>query len=135
MAWATGPVAEWGIAGALARYRSLSLYASNTGGRVFWSGGKSAKMMAENYAKTWGMQTLEMTTGGRIMTKLDFILPKSISSPIWKQLSINFANGAKNVATVVHNPAGIPLNSVWRFTEYPILRSKNIEIIYPNLFK
>lgn len=30
MAWATGPVAEWGIAGALARYRALTAVSTNT---------------------------------------------------------------------------------------------------------
>lgn len=82
------------------------------------------------------MKTLEMTTGGRIMTTLNPVLPRSISSPIWNRMSANFANGARGSVNVFHNDTdGIRLNSVWRTTEYPILNNNNVDIFYHNVFR
>ncbi len=67
----------------------------STVGRVFWSGGDLAKNAAMEFAKASGRKTLEMTTSGRIMNTLNPIFPRSVSSPIWRRLSTNFAKGAK----------------------------------------
>lgn len=58
---------------------------------VFWSGGDVAKNAAMDFAKSNGMKTLEMTTGGRIMNALHPYFPRSISNPIWDGLSRNLA--------------------------------------------
>jgi hypothetical protein len=100
--------------------------AANGGGRVFWSGGNLAKTAAADFAATNGMKTLEMTTGGRIMNFISPYLPRSVSSPIWNQLSSNFAKGASGNINVFQNAAGVNLNSTWRLVEYPILKNQNI---------
>lgn len=93
---------------------------------MFWSGGNVAKTAAADFAKTNGMKTLEMTTGGRIMNSVSPYLPRSVSSPIWDGLSRNFARGATGEINVFQNAAGVSLKSTWRRIEYPILQNNNI---------
>ena len=100
--------------------------AAKGGGRVFWSGGDVAKNAAMDFAKSNGMKTLEMTTGGRIMNSVSPYLPRSISSPIWDGLSRNFGRGASENINVFQNAAGVSLKSTWRRIEYPILQNNNI---------
>ena len=103
-----------------------SMSAAEGGGRVFWSGGNVAKNAAVDFAAANGMKTLEMSTKGRIMNSVSPYLPKSISSPIWNNLSSNFAKGASGNINVFQNAAGVGLNSTWRMVEYPILKNQNI---------
>jgi hypothetical protein len=91
-----------------------SVTATNTGQRVFWSGGDVAKNSAMDYAKANGMQTLEMTTTGKAMNSLSPYLPRKVSAPIWDMLSFNFAKGAKGSINVFHNNAGVSLQSTWK---------------------
>lgn len=79
-----------------------------------------------DFAKTNGMTTLEMTTGGRIMNTIGPYLPRSISSPIWDRLSTNFAKGAAGDVNAFQSALGVRLNSTWTRIEYPILQNKNI---------
>ena len=96
------------------------------GGWVFWSGGDIAKTAAMDFAKTYGMKTLEMTTSGYIMNNLSPYLPRFISSPIWDKLSANFARGALGNINVFQNAAGVSLESTWRRIEYPILKDNSL---------
>jgi hypothetical protein len=136
-----GDVVKYGdeveeVAEATLKYGDEVEEVAKEGERVFWSGGNTAKNAAETYAKANGKKTLEMTMGGKIMTKLNPILPRSISSPIWNKMSRNFANGARGSTKVFHNATdGVRLNSVWRTKEYPILKSNNVNILYQNIFR
>jgi hypothetical protein len=50
--------------------------------------------------------------------------------------SANFARGSGAVSHVFHNATdGIRLASVWATKEYPILRGKNVELIFHNVFR
>lgn len=100
--------------------------AGSEGGRVFWSGGDVAKNAAMDFAKSNGMQTLEMTTGGRIMNSVSPFLPRSVSGPIWDSLSGNFAKGASGNINVFQNAAGVSVESTWKRIEYPKLKDNNI---------
>jgi hypothetical protein len=102
-------------------------------GRVFWSGGKGVMKAAANFAEANGMQTLEMTLSGRIMTSLKPILSRSISDPIWKLLSIRWTQGARGAVNVFHNANGIRVDAIWK-VEYEILKSNPVNIIYNNIF-
>ncbi len=106
-------------------------------GRVFWSGKSAvAGKAAENFAKANGMKTLEMTWQGKTLTKLTNITSYKFTAPLWNRASASFAKGAKNPVHVFHNASsGVRLNSVWRRIEYPILKSKNNNIIYHNIFE
>lgn len=48
-----------------------------------------------------------MTTRGRIMNAAHSYLPRSVSRPIWDNLSRNFARGASGNINVFHNTAGV----------------------------
>ncbi|MBX7151979.1 hypothetical protein K1X84_10090 [bacterium] len=96
--------------------------------RVFWSG-EGAKETAFNFAKNNGMETLEMTTSGRIMDKLHPYLPRFISSPIWKTLSTNFARGASGEAHFFTTPLGPRSTSIWLKIEKPILDLNHVKIV------
>ena len=103
-----------------------ALNATNTGGRVFWSGGNIAKNAAFDFANANGMKTIEMTTSGRFMNAISPYIPNSLSRPIWNRLSSNFANGAVGEINVFQYTAGVSLRSTWRNIEYPILKNNNI---------
>ncbi|WP_280525347.1 RHS repeat-associated core domain-containing protein, partial [Leptospira selangorensis] len=121
---------------AVAKKITTKLIASNlikaptVGSRVFWSGGKDAMKAAADYAKVTGGKTLEMTFGGRVMTALNPILPRSISKPIWEKLSSNFAKGAKGSVEVFQNTNGVRTGSIWAQKEYKILKENNVNINY-----
>jgi hypothetical protein len=115
-----------GSIGAGASFASTTASTTLTGGRVFWSGGNTAKTTAAEFAQANGMQTLEMTTTGSIMNTLSPYLPKSITRPIWNKLSASFAKGATGDINVFQNTAGIAVKSTWAKIEFPILRDKNI---------
>jgi hypothetical protein len=107
-----------------------------SGGRVFWSGGlEIAGKAAMDFAKANGMETLEMTVKGRILTKLTELTSYKLTKPLWEKASASFARGAKGTVHVFQNATdGVRLNSLWRNTEYPILRD-NVNIIYHDVFK
>ncbi|TRX51638.1 hypothetical protein FNH22_24055 [Fulvivirga sp. M361] len=103
--------------------------AAKGGSRAFWSGGNVAKNTAASFAKSNGMKTLEMTARGRIMNTLNPVLPRSVSSPIWRSLSTNFAKGAKGQAHFFTTPAGPRSGSIWLNIEKPILQQNGVRII------
>ncbi len=100
-------------------------------GRVFWAGGEHSMTAAMNFAKNNNMITMEMTTAGKNMQALTKGMPWEKAKPLWTNLSAEFAHGASGTAHVFHNGVtGINIQSVWGVTEYPILQSKGINIIY-----
>jgi RHS repeat-associated protein len=123
--YATGFLLEKGVEALLFK-KIGSIGSVETGGRVFWSGGNVAKTAAADFAQANGMNTLEMTTSGRIMNTISPYLPRSISGPIWDRLSSNFASGATGEINVFQNGAGVGIKSTWRRIEYPILKNNNI---------
>jgi len=104
---------------------------SSTVGRVFWSGGgnPAIRAAAEQFASENGMTTLEMTRAGRNLTDLTEGMQWDAARPYWQRLSSAFANGAQGEAHVFQGVGGVSIESVWR-TEYSILNSNNVNIIY-----
>lgn len=108
-----------------------AIRASLNPNRVFWTGrsattGVSARVAAEEYAKTNGATTLEMTVTGKILdlvtTKRNF---KSLE-PIWEAASGRFASGAEK-ATVFQGTISRGAASVWERVEKPVLESRAID--------
>jgi RHS repeat-associated protein len=97
--------------------------------RVFWSGGNVAKNAAAEFAGANGMKTLEMTTAGKLMNSVSPYLPRTITNPIWNNLSSNFAKGAAGEVNFFTTVAGPRATSIWLQVEKPILQSKGINII------
>jgi RHS repeat-associated protein len=104
--------------------------------RVFWSGELNvAGKEATKYALQTGGTTLEMTTSGKILTKLTDVTSFTLTKPLWKQASKSFARGANGKVSVFHNATnGISVNGIWK-TEYGILKNKGTEINYINVFE
>jgi hypothetical protein len=75
------------------------------------------------------MKTLEMTPAGSIMNTVSPFLPKSITTPIWNNLSSNFAKGAAGEANFFTTVAGPKATSIWSTVEQPILQSNGVKII------
>ena len=98
--------------------------------RVFWSGSAGAREAAENFAKSIGGRTLEMTLLGRFFDKLGKNLPRSVTKPIWTGLSKRFARSAEGPVDVFHSRLGVRIESVWAKHEYIILRDQGNPISY-----
>ena len=107
-----------------------SMNAARTGGRAFFSGaGTEAKAIQQGY------QTLGQTRAGQNLQNL--ITNKNIpwkgtggAEYMWNRLSATWANGVPNGGTIpvfLNNPR---VGSVWFQTEFPILQSKSVNIIY-----
>ena len=98
--------------------------------RVFWSGGLPAKNTAADLATRIGGETIEMTPGGskldRIYGSLKSQSDKATVAPIWKELSFEFAQGARNPAVSVIRPSATGPGSVWSMIEEPALRSNGV---------
>ncbi|WP_343786381.1 RHS repeat-associated core domain-containing protein, partial [Wandonia haliotis] len=108
---------------------SMRYSSTITSNRVFWSGGNVAKNAAANFARENGMITLEMTITGRVMNTINPILPRSVSTPIWNRLSLNFAKGAKGEAHFFTTSTGPRPTSIWLRVEKPILKVNKVRII------
>lgn len=103
-------------------------------GRVFWSGGRLAREAAESFALGIGGKTLEMTFQGRLLTRLTNLTSYNVTAPLWRWASSSFARNAQGSVNVFQNAnTGVRLNSVWRTSEYSILRGNN-NIIYHNVY-
>lgn len=113
---------------------SLSTESANTG-RVFWSGGNKAMTAAADFATKNGQTTLEMTNAGQNLTKLTQGMSWTEAGPMWQRMSSTYAKGVPENTSihVFHNAeTGVGINSVWKTIEYPILKQKNVNIIYHN---
>jgi hypothetical protein len=106
-----------------------ALSASKVSARVFWSGGQAAKIAAADFAGANGMKTLEMTLRGRIMNTITPMLPRSVTNPIWNNLSRGFAQGASGEAHFFTTPLGPRFGSIWLNIEKPILQNNGVNII------
>lgn len=112
----------------------LTAGSAGSNGRVFWSGGALAREAAESFALNTGGRTLEMTLQGRFLTRLTNLTSYNVTAPLWRWASSSFARNAQGPINVFQNAnTGVRLNSVWRTSEYPILRGKN-SIIYHNIY-
>lgn len=121
------PAIAAGSSGILGIVRSISK------GRVFWSGGAKAMSAAAEFAKAEGQTTLEMTRAGQNLTNLTKGMPWTDAAPLWQKMSSTYANGVKAGSTIhvfQNAETGVGLNSIWRTVEYPILKSKGVNIIY-----
>jgi len=125
------PMPKIGLAGKAIR----GLSSTSKGCRVFWSGGNTAKLAAESFAKSTGGKTLEMTLKGKTLTGLTNMTSYKLTAPLLNKASASFARGAKGSANVFHNAGtGVRLKSVWKTTEYPILKSNNTNLIFHNIY-
>ena len=91
--------------------------------RVFWSGGDIAKNAAKQVANSVEGKTLEMTSVGAYLEKID--APYSV----WQAASSNFANVANNSSSAIYsiqNAAGIGIQSIWATIEYRLLQGRDI---------
>ena len=97
------------------------------GGRAFFSGaGTEAKAIQQGY------QTLGQTRAGQNLQNLitSKNIPWSQAEPMWQRLSATWAKGIPNGSSVpvfLNNPRA---GSVWFQTEFPILQSKGVNLIY-----
>jgi RHS repeat-associated protein len=127
----TSPAFSWGWAakGLSSLWGSAFGSSTSTTGRVFWSGGEVAKSGAADFAAANGMKTLEMTPKGGIMNTVSPFLPRSVSNPIWNNLSTNFAKGATGEVNFFTTAAGPRPSSIWLTVEQPILQSNGVNVI------
>ena len=95
--------------------------APKSGGRVFWSGGTTAREGAEAFARGTGGQTLEMTRTGRFLDAITTKKTYPYLKPAWNKASRNFARGADGAVDVFQSSRGVRLESVWKTVEYPEL--------------
>jgi hypothetical protein len=63
------------------------------------------------------------------MNTVSPFLPRSVSGPIWNNLSTNFAKGAAGEANFFTTAAGPRATSIWLNVERPILQSNGVNII------
>jgi peptidoglycan hydrolase-like protein with peptidoglycan-binding domain len=108
--------------------------ASNSN-RVFWSGEDTAKNAAETFAKNNGATTLEMTQQGMELSAKTNNMPWSQAKPLWKEASLEFANGAKGEVNVFQiAEKGVKIESVWATTEYKaLILNQNVSKINYNV--
>jgi RHS repeat-associated protein len=128
---------EWtGVAaGFAAGGKGLLNLTKSAASRVFWSGGNQAKAAAQAFAKANGAKTLDMTLGGKALSALTKLTSYERTAPLWEKASASFAKGAKGSVNVFHNADdGVRLKSIWSQVEYPILKNKNVNLIYHNIF-
>jgi hypothetical protein len=113
-------VGGFGAAGAMMYDNLRNAFHYST--HIFWSGGELTKNAAEYLAGNTGGITLEMTKLGQHLSKFS-----SFNREAWKIASTVFANQVRNGSTifVVHNSAGVNIDSIWAKTEFPILIQKN----------
>jgi hypothetical protein len=104
---------------------------ANSGGKVFWSGGTSAREAAEAFAQQTGGKTLEMTQTGRFLDAITTDKTYPFLKPAWDAASKHFANGAGVTTNVFQSASrGVRLESVWATKEYPQLLKQGTQINY-----
>ena len=104
----------------------------NSAGRVFWSGGGitgKAFTSATEYALLHGGTTLEMTTAGKILTKITMNKKNWLTGKIWEFGSRQFAKGASGEIHVFIDLSRASSESFWFNHELPILTSKGLDIL------
>ncbi|WP_141731577.1 RHS repeat-associated core domain-containing protein [Oligoflexus tunisiensis] len=97
--------------------------------RVFWSG-PGAMDAAAAYARANGGITLEMTPLGRALTKLTNVVGFKHTKGLWQKASERFARQAQGPVHAFHSADGVRLQSIWTRIEYPILKSRGVDINY-----
>ncbi|MDD3139996.1 MAG: hypothetical protein PHX08_13605 [Lachnospiraceae bacterium] len=105
---------------------------------TFYSG-KGNRELAEEFAKTNGKTTLEMTQGGKYLDDLklfadDSALTKEQAADVWKRLSERYAEGTSGNAYGFTE--GAREGSIFNTVEYPTLqKNPNVENVFTELFK
>jgi RHS repeat-associated protein len=125
------PIGEFVNVGRLgaAAVRLLGIKRGAAIARVFWSGGKMAQLAAANYAKIMGMETLEMTLKGKLLTALSKVTTKEFMAPLWDRASAAFAKGVEETAHFVTTAEGPRVLSTWIRVELPILEQKGAQLV------
>ena len=101
-------------------------------GRVFWSGGGTggkAFAAATEHALLNGGTTLEMTTAGKLITKITMNKKNWLTGKIWEFGSRQFAKGAAGDIHMFMDLNRVTSESFWFKHELPILTSKGLDII------
>ena len=117
--------------------------AAGSSGIVLWSGGgmKGAGAHAANFAAKNGLKTLEMTTKGKFLTKLNSAAIKVLGKqkgynfmkPLWNAASKQFvksAAGKQIYVNVFISASNFSEASVFAQIEYQIVRSLGMKIIW-----
>ena len=101
----------------------------STTGRVFYTGGTS--LAAEDYAAMHvGMTTINTTTTGKILTSITNATSYTLTKPLWKYASKQFANGAEGEASVIFGMNKFSSKSIFATTERPILEGNGVFLKY-----
>lgn len=96
---------------------------------MFWSGSADARSAAEDWATSYGGQTLEMTARGQELAASN--LEWTEAKPLWEAASEEFASGASGDVHVFQAAEGVRVESMWAKIEYPILsQNPAVNIIY-----
>jgi RHS repeat-associated protein len=114
-----GAVVLPGLSGELRTARG----AGNSPGRVFWSGGESAKQAGASFAQRTGGTTLEMTEAGRALEAAK--LPWSEAKTPWQSASREFAAGAQGRVDVFMSKVPRP-DSIWSTVERGALQANPV---------
>lgn len=114
-----------GAAGSPLSFSRLGV-AANSGNRVFWSGGSTAKEAAAEFAAANGAKTLEMTAVGRTLERLPY---NRATAKLWDAASAGFAATARGEANVFIGPTFRGSESVFGRIEGPILNFKGNPIL------
>ncbi len=117
--------------------------AAGSSGIVLWSGGgtKGAGAHAMNFASKNGLRTLEMTTRGKFLTKLNTAAIKVLGKrkgyqfmkPFWNAASKQFVRSAakgQEYVNVFISASQFSEASVFAKIEYEVLRSMGLKIIW-----
>ena len=112
-------------------------------GIVLWSGGgtKGAGGYAAKFAAKNGLKTLEMTTKGKLLSKINNVAIKLLGEtrgykfmrPLWNAASKQFVKSAVGKQTYVHvfiKVSQFSSNSVFAKIEYQVIRSLGLKIIW-----
>lgn len=94
--------------------------AESAAGRVFWSGGETAKQAAATFAGRGGGTTLEMTSVGRSLESAG--LPWAEAKGLWQAASRDFAAGAGGKVDVFMSKVARP-DSIWTTVERGALQA------------
>ncbi len=85
---------------------------------------------AAEYSRSIGGVTLEMTPLGKSLTAMtnEFGFPEM--KEFWKQASEQFAREAQGPVHAFHSMDGVRLQSIWTRVEYPVLKTRGVDIEY-----
>jgi len=132
VAAATPLVYSTGAAGVMAAKNAVTSYMLAGPGvmRVFYSGYPVAYEHAVRSCQSVGNAvTLNMTRAGGILTRMQVILGKDMTKPLWRIASAWYANSASGIVPVYLSSTKFTSVSVFYEVEYPILKTiENVQL-------